>query len=177
MTDGLLMPPACVEILDKRAAPVRIIAYATSFVVIGAWCFFIPFVLLDWHDLGADVTILLCLFGLVVAGLPAIGVLKGIGGQAREIANVTAELSGRGVCIPGELMIDTSRIRKIRISRWEKGCAKVVLHLHGGAQVRLSPMTRGIDENREADEYCRLCELFRSRLSVGRSARGTGGGT
>ena len=43
MTDGLLMPPACVEILDKRAAPVRIIAYATSFVVIGAWCFIQPF--------------------------------------------------------------------------------------------------------------------------------------
>lgn len=144
-------------------------------VVIGAWCFFIPFVLLDWHDLGADVAIRLCLFGLVVAGLPAIGVLKGIGGQAREIANVRAELSGRGVCIPGELMIDASRIRKIRISRWERGCAKVVLRLHGGAEVRLSPMTRSIDQDRKMDEYCRLCELIRSRLSIGRGARKTGG--
>lgn len=168
--DRLLMPQARVEILNPRAVLARNVAYAVFMLGLGAWILFFVHVLVDRYQVDGDVAILLAPLGLVVAGLPAIGVMKALGGQRTELIDVNAEVSSLGIRIPGHLRVEARHIRKVRIQRAETGCVCAVVSLQGGGQIELYPQAPGTDRDQgdDRDEYCRLCQLIQSRLGIQR---------
>lgn len=168
--DRLLMPQARVEILNRRAVIARRVAYAVFMLGLGAWVLFFVHVLVDRYQVDGGVGILLALLGLVVAGLPAIAVMKALGGQTTELTGVNAELSSLGIRIPGNLRVEARRIRKVRILRAETGCVCAVVSLKGGGLIELYPQTPDTDRDHENDRdgYCRLCQLIQSSLGFQR---------